>query len=302
MKQHVKYEKVESIYDKVLRENNSEAYEKELENLKNYLDVRNSTRTVKVHASKPVAKKQIQKNPDVLMYKPQKIVKTPQSVLINYFSNSRPQKEQIMPQISDYNQNQNKKLSILQTSNIENDYLNFKTKFILKFASNAEIYDKIAKMFDITSHTNKKLMADCYKNIREVSDKRENILFDRMTNYLNKTPEDNIEFLISQIKECTVLFYEYEYFWLKLFEIFLKDYKQIKEENISFLRKTKDSKTILKNKEEENRKSNNFIFDNDNTHKSLMNGKKLKDINEIRVDYEKREKVNTMNVFRLEEE
>ena len=182
----------------------------------------------------------------------------------------------------------------LTIENEEIDYMRFKSNFLLKFASNHESYDKLLNNFNIVSLGNQKILKEHFKNIKALSDKKERILFDSAGN----SSVSNVV----QVKDYTKLFYEFEFFWLRLSEILFKELKSLKDDNMQLLKKHKDEENSKDVKEGEIVKLTKFIQENDVNYKSIMNGKKLRDLNEIKEEYEKKDKINLLNTYRLEEE
>lgn len=198
------------------------------------------------------------------------------------------------------NQNKESNKEIIPTYNqTQNnfDHLNFKTNFILKFAKNAEQYDRLGLFFDNITENNKKLVVDCYYKLKSLTDKKDRILFDYMTvnNYENDSTTQNW-------KECTMFFHEFEAFWLKLADVILRELKTAKDNNIQLSKKVNDQYHTITMKENEIEYLNNYISKNDINYKALVKKKRVKDVKEIKTEFEKKEKLNIINVFRLEEE
>jgi hypothetical protein len=194
-------------------------------------------------------------------------------------------------------------------SGSENEFLTFKTNFILKFAKNVEVYDKVNKYLDIISDSNKKNIFDYFRRIRTCTDKKDQILFDSMNyNILtenNKNNESNSNKANSNYKhwkECTILFYEFEVFWLKLSDIILKELKSAKDSNILLAKKNSDQTNIISQREKEVSELNELIETHDIYNKTQKAKKKNSELNEIKEEYNRKDKINVFNVYRLEEE
>jgi len=213
----------------------------------------------------------------------------------NPFSYSNRAQENF-PKISDkiklgVNNQRSNKITI---ENEEIDYMKFKSYFLLKFANSHESYEKLLNNLNMVSLSNQKILKEQFKNIKALSDKKERILFDSSGN--------NIGNNIVQVKDYTKLFYDFEFFWLKISEILFKELKSLKDDNMQMLKKQKDEENSKDVKDAEILKLTKFIQENDMNFKSIMNGKKLRDLNEIKEEYEKKEKINLLNTYRLEEE
>lgn len=167
------------------------------------------------------------------------------------------------------------------------DFLTFKTNYILKFARNIENYEKLYKYLEIISENNKKPAMDNFIKLKSIADKKDRALFD--TN--NTLGRDSI-----------ILFYEFEVFWLKLIEIVMRELKSLKDINVQLTKKASDQENLIKLKENEIKYLNTFIENNDLNYKSLVRKKRTKDVNEIKDEYERKEKLSMINTFRLEEE
>ena len=176
----------------------------------------------------------------------------------------------------------------------DNDYLTFKTNFILKFTGNIENYNRLTKYFDYISEDKKKALAECSSKLKSITERKDRVLFDRM----NFDKDFNLE----KWKELTIVFYEFEQLWQKQCKIILKELKLSKDNNIHLNKKVVDQENNLKLKENELNYLNNYISTNDLNYKTMMGKKKATDVKEIKSEYEKKEKLNMINVFRLEEE
>jgi hypothetical protein len=335
MKHKKGYEKVESIYDKSIRElkTSDKNIFKELDNylnvdhlpskqqniMKNILNLKNSNNVTEEKINYQEGRERItdgnliSKSQTTLGYLPKRNIKFTPSNLLSYINPNALMKsfkgEENSPnqmqnnQLQNLLQNDNKRNNntcIIKTfvkNSVENEFLSFKTNFILKFARNIEIYEKFIKYFDQISENNKKIILDSYHKLKSLADKKDRILFDSK-NMNNLNMETNLE----HWKDCIVLFYEFEYNWLRSFEIALKEFKTVKDENIHLTKKVSDQENIILIKDNEIKYLNTFIEENDINYKALVKKKRMKDLNQIKDDYEKKEKMNVINVFRLEEE
>jgi len=84
--------------------------------------------------------------------------------------------------------------------------------------------------------------------------------------------------------------------------LILKELKVYHEKNIDLNKKVKDKDSFLINKDNEINNLNDYIKKNDINYKALVKKKKSNDIKELKSEYEKKEKLNIINMYRLEEE
>jgi hypothetical protein len=234
---------------------------------------------------------------------------SPNNVIMGnkYTSRSDNKDESVMPfQMGDKNETPSNGNNYTMTGS-ENEFLTFKTNFILKFAKNIEVYDKVNKYLDIISDTNKKNINDYYRRIRTCTDKKDRLLFDSM-NYNLLTDNNNlnggsrVNSNYQHWKECTTLFYEFEVFWLKFSDTILRELKSAKEGNTLLSKKNSDQANIISQREKEISEMNELIESHDLNNKSQKAKKKVTEINEIKQEYERKEKINVFNLYRLEEE
>jgi hypothetical protein len=186
----------------------------------------------------------------------------------------------------------------------ENEYLTFKTNYILKFARNKESYQKISNFIAKISDENKKHVVEYYRKLMHITEKKEKVLFDSMNfnimNSMINTTDPNLNY--QNWKECTLLFYELETYWLRLCEIALKELYATKETNVHLAKKLSDQTHLLANRDNQINKLKSFIEENDIISKSSKSQKKLQDMEKIRDEYRKKENINIYNINRLEEE
>lgn len=178
-------------------------------------------------------------------------------------------------------------------NNDDLDYLTFKTNFILKLARNVENYDKLYNFIDIISENNKKIVLEYYNKLKILTEKKDRALFDNFN--VNSTN-------VSSWKDLTLIFYEFELTWQKFTEVILRELKHNKDVNVHLSKKGSDQVNLLKLKDNEITYLNDFIKKNDLHHKSNLKNGKMKDTNEMKTDYERKEKLNLLNTIRLEDE
>jgi len=309
--------KIDSIYEKSIRENVEVNY---LNELNSFLKVnsksltnqgaKNSSREKNSKNYKTInTEKEKSYDSEYMIFMPKKKIENSNALyysgLLNYNTISQSDEKIFLKSLPQQNKpptNYSKTpLNFHKINNMEMDFMKFKSNYLLKFASNHDDYDKMSNNFNMTSFSNQKFLREYLKNIKSITDKKERILFDNIDDYAT-IHQNKIEGNLSLTKDCTKLFYEFEFYWLRLCDIVFKEIKSLKDENISLLKKIRDEENSKILKDEEIQRLNKFIKDNEISYKSSLNGKKLKDLNEIREDYEKREKINLLNSFRLEEE
>jgi len=177
--------------------------------------------------------------------------------------------------------------------NVDTDYINFKTNFILKFAKNISNYDKIFQNVDAVSDNNKKLISESLTKLKNLSEKKDRILFDN--NEITNTNNFNW-------KENIILFFEFETIWQKICEIVLKELKSTREILITLAKRNNDFEAQLKENSSEINNLNEFIRINDMQNKATTQKKKMKHFYEMKQEYERKENLNMINLHRLEDE
>ena len=182
------------------------------------------------------------------------------------------------------------------------DLLAFKTNFIVKFSRNLENYDKIFLLIDRVSESNKKIAFEYYYRIKSLTEKKDKIIFNTIIFNQIQNKEKNMNALFENWKENITIMFEFESYWQKLIELILKELKGYNEKNIDLNKKVKDKDCFIMNKDNEINQLNDYIKKNDIHHKALAKKKKQNEIKEIKSEYDKKDKLNMMSVYRLEEE
>merc|ERR1711957_615868 len=98
-------------------------------------------------------------------------------------------------------------------------------------------YDKINSLTDSVSENNKKLVADGIKKLKNLSEKKDRILFD------NKETSDGS---LYNWKENIILFFEFETIWQKITDIVLKELKNTRDLMIVLAKKNNEMTEISK--------------------------------------------------------
>ena len=182
------------------------------------------------------------------------------------------------------------------------DLLSFKTNFIVKFSRNLENYDKIYSLLDRVSENNKKIAFDYYYRIKSLTEKKDKVIFNTSVFTQNFNGEKSMVSVLDNWKENISIMYEFESYWQRIVELILKELKVYHEKNIDLNKKVKDKDSFLINKDNEINNLNDYIKKNDINYKALVKKKKSNDIKELKSEYEKKEKLNIINMYRLEEE
>ena len=195
-----------------------------------------------------------------------------------------------------------KDLKIEMKNQNDLDLMSFKTNFIIKFSRNLENYDKIFSLIDKVSENNRKFACDYYYRIKSLAERKDKIIFN--TNIFTQSQNKDMikNELFENWKENISVMFEFESYWQKLVELILKELRSFYEKNIDLNKKVKDKDCFIINKENEINQLTDYIKKNDINNKALTKKKKSNEIKEIRTEYDKKDKLNMMNVYRLEEE
>jgi hypothetical protein len=269
-----------------LRDSNRELdIEKELQN---YLTVSRAEKKPKIQMitlEKPAEEKKdkLQTFPShKLNYIPQRDTNFTPSNLLSY-----PNKNRAFKAI---------KLETLQkvsASNYDTDILNFQTSHMLKFAKSSENYDRLNNILDNLTDSNKKLAVDAFHKLRLTNDKRDKILFD----YFHV---DANNFTI--YKDVVSLLYDIDLTWQKLLEISLKESKRLRDENVSVMKRFSDVENLNESNKKEIAYLKEYIGDNDISYKHMLRKRKLNEADIIKEECEKKERLNLIQRYQLEEE
>ena len=182
------------------------------------------------------------------------------------------------------------------------DLLSFKTNYIVKFSRNLENYDKIYSLLDRVSENNKKIAFDYYYRIKSLTEKKDKVIFNTSVFAQNFNREKSMGSVLDNWKENIYIMYEFESYWQKIVELILKELKVYYEKNIDLNKKVKDKDSFLISKENEINSLNDYIKKNDINYKALVKKKKSNEIKDLKAEYDKKEKLNIINMYRLEEE
>jgi len=170
------------------------------------------------------------------------------------------------------------KLSNPVINNVDMDYLNFKTNFLLRFTKNINNYTKIMQVIETLVLNNKKYFYTCMEKLKILSEKKDKVLLETNQNLQN----------ISTLKETVIFVFEFESLWQKLSEALLKELKKASDSNIILLKKNKDldDEMVLRNKKIQ--ELNEFIRINDIHTKISKYNKTLDMVNDVKMEYQRK--------------
>lgn len=237
-----------------------------------------------------------------LNYLPKKNIKFVPSNLLSYGNPSTnmayktSSMENLMGKISPKNDIHSNSIYYKQGFNnksIDTEYINFKTNFILKFSKNIGNFDKLGSFTDSVSDNNKKLVVDGIKKLKNLSEKKDRILFDN-----NEISDKSLY----NWKENIILFYEYETIWQKITDIILKELKNTRELMIVLAKKNNELTETTKENAQKINKLTDFIRINDISNKAETTKKKMRHFYEKKQEFERKENLDFINIYRLEEE
>jgi len=201
-----------------------------------------------------------------------------------------------------YSEERKEKVMLMDSkSKNEVDFIEFKTNIVVKFAKSYTIFNHFPSYFDNFNEANKHLIKDCFYKIRILLEKRENVLFDFDKLITNFSLVSNLE----KWKDYLEVFYNFENLMEKMMDTTFKEQKQLFSENNlkQKILEEKDKEIEFKTKEVDKLKK--FIEENHlltnppaNKNNNKLNGEK----GTLLSEYEKRERLNQINIFRLEEE
>ncbi len=175
-------------------------------------------------------------------------------------------------------------------SDIDMDFLSFKTNFLLKFTKNINQYDKVIKSIESMCQFNKKPFFDGIYKLKYLSEKKDKILLENNNKNLN----------YSMWKETIIFIHEFECIWQKLIESSFKELKKYSDSNIMILKKNNDQEEDLQNKTKKIEELNEYIRVNELETKVAKFQKTLEMIEDVKSQYEKRENKAMIEMFNME--
>ena len=174
--------------------------------------------------------------------------------------------------------------------NIEIDYMNYKTNFILRFSKNINNYDKIISILDSLTFVNKTYYKENFFKLKNYSEKKDKILFEN-SDYKNTSFFD--------WKEVVLFLYDFENLWQKIIDNLIKELKKNLDLNLINIRKAKDCEEEVLNKNKKIDELENFIRLNDIHTKVSKHNKHLHAIEEIKSGYERNENKKMIEITTL---
>jgi len=175
-------------------------------------------------------------------------------------------------------------------NNIDMDYMNFKTNFLLRFTKNINIYEKILQLIETLVHNNKKYFYTSMEKLRILSEKKDKILLET---------EQKIQ-KIETWKETVIFVFEFECLWQKLSENLFKELKKALDSNIVLMKKNKDQEEELALKRQKIEELNEFIRINDIHTKISKYNKTLEMVHDVKAKYERKGNKTLIEMFNME--
>jgi len=185
----------------------------------------------------------------------------------------------------------------IKNNSVDPEYLNFKTNFILKFSKNIAQYEKLYIYTDAVSDNYKRNLAlDNMKKLKNLSEKKDRMFFE------DSQVKNNANTSYFNWKEMIIFFFEFETLLQKIFDIVFKELKNTKDLMISIAKKSIGLESQLKEKDQELSQINEFIKENDLHGKMKVYKQKQNNYDELKKECQRKENLNMINVYRLEEE
>ena len=119
-------------------------------------------------------------------------------------------------------------------NNKNNNELEFKTNYILKYAQNADNFYKLRKCINLIRDEKKRNFDDIYLKIQKSLEYQTRIFFDDK-NFENNNNENNVSILF--IKNMICFFYDFNLYINKLFNLLANELKNEREQNLKLLKK-----------------------------------------------------------------
>lgn len=184
-------------------------------------------------------------------------------------------------------------------NNKNNNELEFKTNYILKYAQNTDNFYKLRKCINLIRDEKKRNFDDIYLKIQKSLEYQTRIFFDDK-NFENNNNENNVSILF--IKNMICFFYDFNLYINKLFNLLANELKNEREQNLKLLKKNYEQNLKLSSKIKEFDDLYNYLNKYDIS-KKLRAGKiKEQKINDIKNKYLKKENDQLLSIFNLEEE
>lgn len=184
--------------------------------------------------------------------------------------------------------------NVNETYNRCNDYLKVRTGYILKFASNADFFNKTMKYFDNLSDDKQGPAIDLYDNLKRIYDLNSRIYFDKIT--------CNSILDYETWKGLLRNSYDYNTLMIKLIDLLFRDLKNDKDNILRLKKKNFEFENQMVSKTNEIALINDFIKKNDLNFK--LNQKKQKNASpqELKQAFIQKENAYVLTIYRLEDE
>lgn len=199
--------------------------------------------------------------------------------------------EPIELEIKDDLNNQGK---VNETSNSNNDFLKIRTGYILKFASNSELFNKTKKYSDYLSEDKQSKAMDLYARFRKLYDFNSRIYFDRLA--IGNTVD------FETWRDLVQNAYEYNSAVVKFVDMLYDDLKNDKDHIMRLKKRNFELETQIGSKTNEIALINDFIKKNALNLK--LNQKKQKNVTsqDLRKSFIQKENAYVLTIYRLEDE
>ena len=176
----------------------------------------------------------------------------------------------------------------------ENDFLQFRTSSILKYAQNSEYLEKIQKYIDYIGDDKRNIAVDLYNKLKSIYDTSSREFFKKVKK------EDVINY--DTWKNMISLFYELNVDVLKIFTLVFSELKQEKEKNLKLEKKCFEQENMLNVKESELNEVNEYILKYDLTSKVKQRKKNDNSVKDVKNRFVRKENSYILTIYRLEEE
>ena len=176
----------------------------------------------------------------------------------------------------------------------ENEFLRFRTGYILKYAQNSELIDKMGKYQDYIGEERKNLVTDLYGQMKHIYDRSSREFFQRVKR------EDVINY--ETWKNMITIYDDFSIVVLKLFSLVFAELKGEKEKNLKLEKKCFEQDNMLKTKNSELNEINQYITKYELTSKVKQRKKRDSSVISIKHGFVKKENAYVLTIYRLEDE
>ena len=176
----------------------------------------------------------------------------------------------------------------------ENEFLRFRTGYILKYAQNSEVIDKMGKYQDYIGDERKNLVTDLYEQMKDIYDRSSREFFQRVKR------EDVINY--ETWKNMITIYDDFSIVLLKLFSLVFAELKGEKEKNMKLEKKCFEQDNMLKTKNSELNEINQYIKKYQLTSKVKQRKKRDSSVISIKHGFVKKENAYVLTIYRLEDE